>query len=303
MFTKEQKKEAKRRWFKAVVGKLPYIITSYFIYPFINRSAVREEYYHGEPGWWTRQLWYMLNDDEIGRYQVDYDINKVREKGIDTTTSWGRFKASYWFNVIRNPAYNYSLTCKPVKPHEYSNQELEIDNVKNLKGESIHPLLRAEWKWITKEGRIDNVGEEISVKHSKVGEGLVWYNPNNDTSVLDFRYSKAWRKTIMKTPFYITIQYGAWSVKYDLVIKIQKGKNEMKLPEIPNDKLKHFIWGAIGSFPMIIFLGPWGLGVSLLIFAAKEIVIDYLMKKGNPELMDFIYSAIPAIMFYILTLL
>jgi hypothetical protein len=227
MFTENQKKEAKKRWFKAVIGKIPYIICSYFMYPFINRSSVREEYYHGEPGWWTRQLWFMLNDDEIGRYQVDYDVRKVEDKGIDTSTTWGRFKASYWFNVIRNPAYNYSLTYKPIRPTDYSNQEIEIDNIKTLRGERVHPLLRAEWRWVTQDGRIDNRGVSISNDHSKVGEGLVWYNPNNDKTILDFRYSNAYSIRLLKKNFYITIQYGAWSVKYDLIIKIQKEKDEL----------------------------------------------------------------------------
>jgi hypothetical protein len=34
--------------------------------------------------------------------------------------------------------------------------------------------------------------------------------------------------------------------------------------------------------------------------AAKELIWDYLMKKGNAELLDFIFTIIPAGMFLIL---
>jgi hypothetical protein len=37
-----------------------------------------------------------------------------------------------------------------------------------------------------------------------------------------------------------------------------------------------------------------------VIFAAKEIVYDKIMIKGKPDMMDFLYSALPAVMFLIL---
>jgi hypothetical protein len=52
---------------------------------------------------------------------------------------------------------------------------------------------------------------------------------------------------------------------------------------IPTDKLLHFF-----------------LWITVIVAAAKEIIWDWLMKKGNPELLDFIFTIIPAGMFLIL---
>jgi hypothetical protein len=235
-FTIEQKKESVRRWRKAVFGKFPYIILGYIFYPFINRSKVREKYYSSDYNWYTLQLWYMINDDEWlknGPFEnIDYDVSKVWEKGIATGTRWGRFKASYWFNAVRNPAYNRSRTMKPLKTKSYSNQEVEIDEVYIKKGaedeEKINPLLRAEWRWIRSDGKIDNMGEKLSMDKSRVGEGLVWFNPNNDPDILDFRYSKAYKKTIFGRRYYITHQRGDWGNKYDILFKIQRGDKKPK---------------------------------------------------------------------------
>lgn len=228
----EQKKESVRRLKKAVIGKLPYIILGYIFYPFIQRTKVRQKHYQGKTNWWTQQLWFMLNDDELRRYDVDYDINKVSEKGIDTSTRWGRFKASYWFNALRNPAYNYSRSMKPVKTESYSNQEVEINEIYIKKGSKdevkVDPLLRAEWRWVRSDGKIDNMGEKLSMEESRVGEGLVWFKPNNNPDILDFRYSKAYRLTFFGRYYYITHQRGDWGDKYDIVYKIQRGDKKPK---------------------------------------------------------------------------
>ena len=69
---------------------------------------------------------------------------------------------------------------------------------------------------------------------------------------------------------------------------------------LQHDKLLHFFYGALISFPLIILFGNIGFLVSLVIFAAKEIVYDKIMIKGNADIMDFLYSALPAVMFLIL---
>lgn len=229
-FTRDQKRVALRNLLTATIGKLPYIILGYIIYPFINRSKVRKKYYSGKYSWYTKQLWYMINDDEWHRYgdvdNIDYDIEKVKEKGIKTDTKWGRFKASYWFNAMRNPAYNKGRELKNYVTKKYSNQEVEIDNIYKNRGETkVNPLLRAEWRWVTKEGLIDNMGERISWKYSRIGEGLVWFNPNNNLDIVDFRYSKAFEKKVFGKSFYITFQCGDWGDKLDIIFKIQKEKD------------------------------------------------------------------------------
>ena len=69
---------------------------------------------------------------------------------------------------------------------------------------------------------------------------------------------------------------------------------------LQHDKLLHFFYGALISFPLIIFFNNVGFIISLVIFAAKEIVYDKIMIKGKPDMMDFLYSALPAVMFLIL---
>lgn len=73
---------------------------------------------------------------------------------------------------------------------------------------------------------------------------------------------------------------------------------------IPKDKKDHVLLGMIVGYPLqfvgiildILFIDIFFIIASvaaILIVAAKEIVHDWLMKKGNPEWWDFIASAIP----------
>lgn len=224
-FSKSQKRKSVFRLIKSILGKFPYIVLGYFCYPFINRGKVRDKYYASGCNWYTLQLWYMINDDEWiknGPYtDTDYNVAKVKERGIDTSTKWGEFKATYWFNAKRNPASNYMFSRKKVKTTSYDNQEVEINNIYYLKGGEVNPLDRAEWRWIRKDGVIDNVGDKISWEYSKIGEGLVWFNPNNDPDIVDFRYSNAFRKRVFGKYFFITFQCGDWGQKYDVEFKIR----------------------------------------------------------------------------------
>jgi hypothetical protein len=69
---------------------------------------------------------------------------------------------------------------------------------------------------------------------------------------------------------------------------------------LQHDKLLHFFYGALISFPLIIFFDNIGFLISLVIFAAKEVIYDKIVIKGKPDMMDFLYSALPAVMFLIL---
>jgi len=226
-FTRKQKIGSVLQVFRVKILKLPYIILGLFFYPFINRTKVRNKFYSGKYNWWTLQLWLMLNDDELGKEKnkgFDFDVAKVEEQGIDYSTKWGEFKASYWFNPWRNGGYNYSIYNGPIKTIEYSNQEVEIDDIVDVNKKQVDPLLRAEWVWINKFGKIDNRGVKISDKKTKLGTGLVWFNPNNDITKLYYRYSKA---TLFKFLFikrYVTIQTGHFGNKFDIIIKFQKPK-------------------------------------------------------------------------------
>ena len=72
------------------------------------------------------------------------------------------------------------------------------------------------------------------------------------------------------------------------------------LSNIKHDKLLHFFYGSIISFISVLIFGVNGLWITVAIAAAKEIIWDYLMKKGNAELLDFVYTIIPAAMLFIL---
>ena len=57
---------------------------------------------------------------------------------------------------------------------------------------------------------------------------------------------------------------------------------------MPKDKQKHIFAGLALSLLMGLLLCPLvGLAVAVIIGAAKEIIWDWLLKKGTPELLDF----------------
>ena len=66
------------------------------------------------------------------------------------------------------------------------------------------------------------------------------------------------------------------------------------------DKKDHIILGIIIGFPLVMLLGVYGGLIGITLVGAKEVVHDWLLKKGNPEWLDFIASAVPILMFMIL---
>ena len=68
------------------------------------------------------------------------------------------------------------------------------------------------------------------------------------------------------------------------------------IDSIAIDKKDHIILGLITGFPLILLFGNIGGLVAILLVALKELLHDKLQKKGNPELLDFIASAVPIIM-------
>ena len=68
------------------------------------------------------------------------------------------------------------------------------------------------------------------------------------------------------------------------------------LNKVPNDKLLHFFYGTILSFLGFVLIGDGALVIVAAIAAAKELVWDKALGKGNCELADFIYTTAPAIM-------
>lgn len=73
---------------------------------------------------------------------------------------------------------------------------------------------------------------------------------------------------------------------------------------IPIDKANHIIYGY-GIYFLSSFLFSWWISLSIviLISAVKEIIFDKLMKKGNPDLWDFILTIVGALPILIIQLI
>ena len=66
------------------------------------------------------------------------------------------------------------------------------------------------------------------------------------------------------------------------------------ITSIQKDKLLHFFVGSIILFLSLLFFNTL-ISISIVVFIAaiKEIVYDDFLKKGTPELADFIYTILP----------
>ena len=71
-----------------------------------------------------------------------------------------------------------------------------------------------------------------------------------------------------------------------------------KLTKIKHDKLLHFFYGTIISFIGVGIFGLQGLWLTVIIGAWKELVYD--KQHGIPDIWDFLWTILPAIMFIIL---
>lgn len=69
----------------------------------------------------------------------------------------------------------------------------------------------------------------------------------------------------------------------------------MKLPQIPQDKANHFIYGfVIFLFACLIFNDLISLIIVTFVAIVKEL-IDKFFKKGTPEVTDAITTILPAL--------
>ena len=71
-----------------------------------------------------------------------------------------------------------------------------------------------------------------------------------------------------------------------------------KLTKIKHDKLLHFFYGTVISFIGVGIFGLQGLWFTAVIGAWKELVYD--KQHGIPDIWDFLWTILPAIMFIIL---
>ena len=75
------------------------------------------------------------------------------------------------------------------------------------------------------------------------------------------------------------------------------------IDNIAIDKKDHVLLGIIIGFPLVLFFGFIGGLIGITLVGSKEVVNDWIFKKGNPEWLDFIASAVPILMFMILKVL
>ena len=58
---------------------------------------------------------------------------------------------------------------------------------------------------------------------------------------------------------------------------------------VPKDKAMHFCAGlALSILAGLLYTPFWGLATAAVVGALKEIIWDWLLKKGTPELLDFV---------------
>lgn len=72
-----------------------------------------------------------------------------------------------------------------------------------------------------------------------------------------------------------------------------------KINQLKQDKKDHFYLGLLIGFPSVMIFGLWG-GIASLVFFAFIEVYQFVSKKGNFEVLDFVASAIPVIMFLLI---
>ena len=75
------------------------------------------------------------------------------------------------------------------------------------------------------------------------------------------------------------------------------------IDNIAIDKKDHVLLGITIGFPLVLFFGFIGGLIGITLVGSKEVVNDWIFKKGNPEWLDFIASAVPIILFMILKVL
>ena len=78
--------------------------------------------------------------------------------------------------------------------------------------------------------------------------------------------------------------------------------NKNFITTIEKDKLLHFFVGSCILFLSLLFFNTL-ISISIVVFIAaiKEIVYDDFLKKGTPEVEDFIYTILPCLFYLINT--
>ncbi len=77
---------------------------------------------------------------------------------------------------------------------------------------------------------------------------------------------------------------------------------KMGINNIQKDKLLHFFYGTLIAFLTMnisYITGEEAVMICAAVAAGKELIYDKMMGKGNCEIMGFVYTVAPAVMFYV----
>lgn len=67
-----------------------------------------------------------------------------------------------------------------------------------------------------------------------------------------------------------------------------------------DDHKAHFIVGVLSGFPMVLLFGNIGGLIAIIIYALKEVIYDKVLRLGNMEFLDWLYSSIPVFQYLII---
>jgi hypothetical protein len=69
---------------------------------------------------------------------------------------------------------------------------------------------------------------------------------------------------------------------------------------IQQDKLLHFFYGSIILHLAMVLFNPYiSMLIVVIVAGAKELIYDKYMNKGNCELLDFIFTVVPCVLYLI----
>lgn len=75
------------------------------------------------------------------------------------------------------------------------------------------------------------------------------------------------------------------------------------MKKIQKDKILHFLAGFwIYVIASVVFTPFIGLLATSIIGAGKELIYDLAMKKGTPEVLDFVWTVIPALVLFLISI-
>ncbi len=150
-----------------LLGRGVYGFFGLFFYPFIRRNHIRKVVEEGTNNWWQKQLWYMINRDDAQPNGSDWSEDYIRRMGWKSNTWLKRLRNSYWYNAIRNMAYNFLLSRRAKKGYNL------VQIIKNTLGVDFRVM--AFIAFDDGNGGTSNRGKKILEDKSIFGKSEVYW--------------------------------------------------------------------------------------------------------------------------------